>query len=65
MFNVLSHGRRFYRVLEYCTDSRFALREMQPSLEDRQSPWPHWERFGSGHPYTDSWKNPLSCVITR
>lgn len=65
VFNVVSHGRRFYRVLEYTSDARYTLREMQPSTEDRRSPWPQWERFGVGHPYDDHWGNPLSCVITR
>ena len=65
VYNVVSHGRRFYRVLEYTTDCRYTLREMQPSTDDRRSPWPQWERFGVGHPYDDHWGNPLSCVITR
>lgn len=65
VFNVISHGRRFYRVLEYTTDCRYTLRELQPSTDDRRSPWPQWERFGAGHPYDDHWGNPLSCVISR
>ena len=65
VYQVISHGRRFYRSLEYCSDTRYSLRSMQPSLDDRQSLWPVWERHGAGHPYQDSWKNPLSCVISR
>jgi len=38
---------------------------MQPPLDDRQSPWPEWERYGSGHPYADHWNNPITSVITR
>ncbi len=65
VYQVMSHGRRFYRSLEYCSDTRYSLRSMQPSLDDRQSLWPVWERHGAGHPYQDSWKNPLSCIISR
>ena len=65
VYNVTSHGRRFYRVLEYTTNVKHTLREMQPSLDDRRSPWPEWERHGAGHPYADHWNNPVSCVITR
>lgn len=52
VFNILSHGRRFYRVLEYTTDVRSCFREMQPSIKNRQTLWPVWERFGAGHPCT-------------
>lgn len=65
VYNVTSHGRRFYRVLEYTTNAQLTLREMQPSLDDRQSLWPYWERHGAGHPYADHWNNPLSCIISR
>ena len=65
VYQVMSYGRRFYRVLEYTSDVRSTLRDMQPSLDDRQQLWPVWERHGAGHPYQDHWGNPLSCVITR
>lgn len=65
VYHVTSHGRRFYRVLEYTSNTKFTLRDMQPSIKDRQQPWPSWERHGAGHPYQDHWDNPLSCVITR
>lgn len=65
VYNVTSHGRRFYRVLEYTTNVKHTLREMQPVLDDRKAPWPEWERHGAGHPYADHWDNPTSCVITR
>ena len=65
VYNVTSHGRRFYRVLEYTSNCKLTLREMQPSLDDRRSPWPLWERHGAGHPYGDHWGNPTSCVISR
>jgi hypothetical protein len=65
VYQIMSYGRRFYRVLEYTSDVRCTLRDMQPSLDDRQQLWPVWERHGAGHPYQDHWGNPLSCVITR
>ena len=64
VYNVYSHGRRFYQSLEYTTDVRFTLRGMQPSVKDRQNPWPAWERHGAGHPYAEH-EDPLSVVILR
>ena len=64
IYNISSHGRRFYRSLEYTTDSRFTLRDMQPSTEARKNPWPSWERHGAGHPYAQ-YPDPTSVVITR
>jgi len=63
-YNVMSHGRRFYRSLEYTSDARYSLRDMQPSIEARDSPWPRWERHGAGHPY-QMYPDPTSVVITR
>ena len=64
VYNVYSHGRRFYQSLEYTSDVRFTLRAMQPSIKDRQSPWPAWERHGAGHPYAEH-PDPLSVVVLR
>jgi hypothetical protein len=64
IYNVLSHGRRFYRMLEYTTDVHFTHREMQPLTDDRPYPWPKWCRHGAGHPYS-AYPNPLSVVIFR
>jgi hypothetical protein len=65
VYQVLSHGRRFYRVLEYTSNAKLCMRDMQPSVDDRGQPWPIWERHGAGHPYANHWKAELSCVITR
>eukprot|EP01087_Luapelamoeba_hula_P004848 TRINITY_DN1482_c0_g1_i1.p1 TRINITY_DN1482_c0_g1~~TRINITY_DN1482_c0_g1_i1.p1 ORF type:complete len:4317 (-),score=602.49 TRINITY_DN1482_c0_g1_i1:51-13001(-) len=64
IYNVMSHGRRFYRSLEYTTDVHFTLRDMQPSTDDRKYPWPKWERHGAGHPYAQ-YPDPTSVVIFR
>ena len=64
VYNVLSHGRRFYMSLEYSSDARFTLRSLQPSVKDRQHAWPAWERHGAGHPYAEH-GDPLSVVILR
>ena len=65
IYRIESHGRRFYRSLEYTTDSRFTLRDMQPSTSFRNALWPSWERYGAGHPYADSHAQIKSAVITR
>ncbi len=64
IYNVMSHGRRFYRSLEYTTDVHYSLRDMQPSIKDRDYPWPRWERHGAGHPYAE-YPDPTSVVIIR
>ena len=58
VFNVVC------RSLEYTNDTRITLRDMQPGIDDRNFPWPKWERHGCGHPYNQH-PNPLSVVITR
>ena len=65
VYRIESHGRRFYRSLEYASDARFCLRDMQPSVSHRDSMWPLWERHGAGHPYADSHNQSKSAVITR
>ena len=64
VYRIESHGRRFYRCLEYCSDARFCLRGMQPSTQKRGQLWPPWERHGAGHPYADA-EPAHSAVITR
>lgn len=53
VFEVLSLGRLFYRSLQYVTDARYSLRDLQPTIPvdlSMEEPWPEWERFGSGTP---------------
>ena len=65
IYRIESHGRRFYRSLEYTTDARFTLRSMQPTIEHRNTPWPSWGRHEAGHPYATSYNKTASAVITR
>ena len=65
VYRIESHGRRYYRSLEYASDARFCLRELQPSIAARRSLWPDWERHGAGHPYADSHNQSKSAVISR
>jgi hypothetical protein len=64
VFQVMSHGRRFYRVLEYTSNVKYTLRDMQPSLDDRQRLWPTWERYGAGHPYGGDFLCSLKDKLT-
>ena len=65
IYRIESHGRRFYRSLEYTSDARYTLRAMQPSTDHRCQPWPAWGRHEAGHPYACSYKTTASAVITR
>ena len=40
VYAITSHGRRFYRSLVYSSDARYSLYSLQPSLNDRDRPWP-------------------------
>ena len=32
VFDLLSHGRIYHRNLQYCTDARFAVKDMQEAV---------------------------------
>ncbi len=36
VYQVTSHGRRYYRSLWYANDARMAQRDLQPSVDDRE-----------------------------
>ena len=48
VYRIESHGRRYYRSLNYASDSRYCLRDLQPSIAHRQVPWPDWGRHEAG-----------------
>jgi len=37
IYNVIEHGRRWFRSLVFTSDTRYCLQELQPSLVDQQS----------------------------
>jgi len=45
---IESVGRYFWRTQMYASDSRFSLRFLQPSWDDRRSKWPMWGRYEAG-----------------
>lgn len=40
-----SYGHQLYRQLEYTSNARLCMRELQPSLDERMEPWEMWERY--------------------
>ena len=81
VYVVQSHGRRFYRSLLYTSDARLCLRELQPSIDNRRSPWPTastsvgpWQ-WGRHEAFDETFPNclqqltppshPASVVISR
>jgi hypothetical protein len=65
-YEIVSHGRRWYKTLQYCNDRRFALRCMAPDYTQvRRQAWPEWERHGGGHPFLTFQQSDLTTVITR
>lgn len=65
-YECLSHGRRWYKSLQYCNDRRFALRCLEPDMTQiRKQAWPEWERHGGGHPLLVHSSFDMTTVITR
>ena len=64
VYEVMSHGRRWYRSLQYTSNAKFCLRELQPSIDDRKGMWPSWERHGAGSVYAE-YDDKISETITR
>jgi thiol-disulfide isomerase/thioredoxin len=67
IYRIESYGHRFYRSLEYSSDTRFCLQAKQPDYAHRMYPKPSWEFYGAGHPYEDSTPDSAkaSKVVTR
>ena len=67
IYRIESYGHRFYRSLEYSSDTRFCLQAKQPDFNHRNYPKPSWEKYGAGHPYADSTPDSAraSKVVTR
>jgi hypothetical protein len=67
IYNVVEHGRRYYRSLIYSSDAKFCLQDLTPHLTIRPDPQnknnfiPHYE---SGNPLLKVEPAP-SVVITR
>ena len=47
VYDVISHGRQWWLSQYLATDSRYSLRELQPSYEDRKGPYPSWWEYGA------------------
>ena len=45
MFRQVSLGRRWYRELEYTSNSKLCIATMHPSTLERKTTWPSWGRF--------------------
>lgn len=66
VYEIISHGRRWYTSLQYCNDRRYALRCLMPDMTVvRRSAWPEWERHGGGHPLATRSMSDVSSIITR
>jgi hypothetical protein len=51
VFECVTQGRQWWYTLHLATDARFSLRELQPTIANRQSPFPKWWTHGAGSPY--------------
>lgn len=44
VYRIRSHGRRYFRSLEYTSNALLSLHALQPSTDGRRQPWPRWSR---------------------
>merc|ERR1712137_143311 len=51
VYEIVSHGRQWWFTLHMSTDTRYCLREMQPSVDPRVRQYPDWWVYGAGKPY--------------
>ena len=67
VYSVQEHGRQFYRRLEYTTNAKLSLHELQPKTNDRYplgAPPDHppllpWTTWGRHEAYTEAFKTSL------
>ncbi|CAK9110721.1 ATP synthase gamma chain 2 [Durusdinium trenchii] len=45
IYALRAYGHQLYRQLEYSSNARLCMRELQPSLDDRERPWELWARY--------------------
>jgi hypothetical protein len=66
-YGLESHGRRWYRSLEYSSDARFSLRSLQPDTQNRDYEWASWARHEAGNATcsTAGQEQGAAVVITR
>ena len=58
IYECVSQGREWWFSLHLTTDTRYCLRDMQPSFQNRQVQYPDWWVNASGSPY------PMGCDNT-
>jgi len=51
VYECVTQGRQWWYTLHLTTDARFSLRDLQPSTQPRQAPFPKWWQHGSGAAY--------------
>lgn len=60
IFECVSQGRQWWFTLHLTTDSRYCLRDLQPSCDPRKEPYPAWWERGAGSPYPKGLSNKLA-----
>ena len=59
----MGYGWQLHRQLEYTSNAKTTLRDLQPSPEDRQDVWPDWSRHAAGGPELDLVNQHLPSVL--
>ncbi|CAE8601308.1 unnamed protein product, partial [Polarella glacialis] len=65
IYAVSAYGHQQYRQLEFTTNARLCLHELQPDTDDRDSPWPAWGRHAAGSSGCDLGGHPASVTVSR
>lgn len=59
VYECVTQGREWWYTLHLTTDTRYTLREMQPSFGNRREPFPKWWQHGAGSAYP---RGVINCV---
>ncbi|CAJ1434089.1 unnamed protein product, partial [Effrenium voratum] len=65
VFGISGYGQQLYRQLEYSSNARLCLRELQPALDERPQPWAVWERYEAGGSSCDLVNHDASTTVSR
>ena len=63
---IVGYGSQLHRQLEYTSNAKTTLRDLQPSTDHRQSMWPDWGRHAAGGPVLELVnEHPPSVLVSR
>ncbi|CAE7195129.1 unnamed protein product, partial [Symbiodinium microadriaticum] len=65
IYGIKSYGHQLYRQLEYTSNARLCMHELQPPLDGRDEPWPIWARYAAGGSNCDLNNHENTTTVSR